>query len=408
MSRLRLLAGPDLMTGAEDLVQHARRLGPLPAAGPPLIETLISSGLSGRGGASFPVGLKWRSVASHSRGAAVVVVNGAEGEPHSKKDRVLMTTRPHLILDGAFLAARAVRARQVVLYIGEEHEAARNAMSRALSERPQDERAITRVAGAPARYVAGDSSAVVHLVNAGIATPTTTPPSPHERGVDGAPTLVQNVESLAHAALIARHGDAWYRSAGRRGATGTLLITVAGGVSGPGVLEIEAGTTVGEAIDLAGGAVEPARAVLIGGYFGSWVPAELAYELPLDAALLRERGLSIGCGVIGVLPHSRCGVCEAAGIMRFLASESSAQCGPCFFGLRALADAMSRVAERGTNPDDMHRLQRWAVEVRGRGACHHPDGAVVFLQSALKTFAAEFATHPAHWRGQGFPTRHTA
>jgi NADH:ubiquinone oxidoreductase subunit F (NADH-binding) len=408
MSRLRLLAGPDLMTGAEDLVQHARRLGPLPAAGPLLIETLISSGLSGRGGASFPVGLKWRSVASHSRGAAVVVVNGAEGEPHSKKDRVLMTTRPHLILDGAFLAARAVRARQVVLYIGEEHEAARNAMSRALSERPQDERAITRVAGAPARYVAGDSSAVVHLVNAGIATPTTTPPSPHERGVDGAPTLVQNVESLAHAALIARHGDAWYRSAGRRGATGTLLITVAGGVSGPGVLEIEAGTTVGEAIDLAGGAVEPARAVLIGGYFGSWVPAELAYELPLDAALLRERGLSIGCGVIGVLAHSRCGVCEAAGIMRFLASESSAQCGPCFFGLRALADAMSRVAERGTNPDDMHRLQRWAVEVRGRGACHHPDGAVVFLQSALKTFAAEFATHPAHWRGQGFPTRHTA
>jgi NADH:ubiquinone oxidoreductase subunit F (NADH-binding) len=408
LSRLRLLAGPDLMSGAEDFVQHTRRLGPLPATGPMLIETMIRSGLTGRGGASFPVGLKWRSVASHSRGAAVVVANGAEGEPHSKKDRVLMTTRPHLILDGAFLAARTVRAKQVVLYIGEEHEAARNAMSRALSERPQNERGIARVVGAPARYVAGDSSAVVHLVNAGIATPTTTPPSPHERGVDGAPTLVQNVESLAQAALIARNGDAWYRSAGRRGATGTLLVTVAGGVSGPGVLEIEAGTTVAEAIDMAGGAIEPVRAVLIGGYFGSWVPADLAYELPLDAAMLRERGLSIGCGVIGVLPQSRCGVCEAAGIMRYLAAESSAQCGPCFFGLRGLADAISRVAERGTNPDDMHRLHRWAIEVRGRGACHHPDGATVFLQSALKTFAAEFAGHPAHWRGQGFPTRHTA
>ncbi len=408
MSRLRLLAGPDLTSGAEDLVQHARRLGPLPATGPTLIETLIRTGLPGRGGASFPVGLKWRSVASHSRGAAVVVVNGAEGEPHSKKDRVLMTTRPHLILDGAFLAARAVRAKQVVLYIGEEHEAARNAMARALSERPQNELGSARLVGAPARYVAGDSSAVVHLVNAGIATPTTTPPSPHERGVDGSPTLVQNVETLAHAALIARHGDAWYRSAGRRGAAGTLLVTVAGGVSGPGVLEIEAGTTVAEAIELAGGAIEPARAVLIGGYFGSWVPADLAYELPLDAAMLRDRGLSIGCGVIGVLPQSRCGVCEAAGIMRYLAAESSAQCGPCFFGLRGLADAISRVAERGTNPDDMHRLHRWAIEVRGRGACHHPDGAALFLQSALKTFAAEFAGHPAHWRGQGFPTRYTA
>jgi NADH:ubiquinone oxidoreductase subunit F (NADH-binding) len=407
MSRLRLLAGPDLTSGAEDLVEHRRRLGPLPVGSPAIIDSLIQSGLTGRGGASFPVGLKWRSVASHSRGAAVVVVNGAEGEPHSKKDRVLMTTRPHLILDGAFLAARSVRAKQVVLYIGEEHEAARNAMSRALSERPQNERGIARLVGAPSRYVAGDSSAVVHLVNAGIATPTTTPPSPHERGVDSAPTLVQNVESLAQTALIARHGHDWYRSAGRRGAAGTLLVTVTGGVLGPGVLEIEAGTTVAEAIDLAGGAAEPARAVLLGGYFGSWVPADLAYELPLDAALLRDRGLSIGCGVVGVLPQSRCGVCEAAGIMRYLAAESSAQCGPCFFGLRALSDAISRVAERGTNPDDMHRLHRWAIEVRGRGACHHPDGAAVFLQSALKTFAEEFAGHPAHWRGQGFPTRHT-
>jgi len=408
MSRLRLLAGPDLLSGAEDLVQHTRRLGPLPAAGPALIESLIRSGVTGRGGASFPVGMKWRSVASHSRGGAVVVVNGAEGEPHSRKDRVLMTTRPHLILDGAFLAARSVRAKQVVLYIGEEHEAARNAMLRALSERPQRERGMALVVGAPARYVAGDSSAVVHLVNAGIATPTTTPPSPHERGVDSAPTLVQNVESLAHAALIARYGDAWYRSTGRRGAAGTVLVTVTGGVSGPGVLEIEAGTTVAEAIDLAGGAVEPPRAVLLGGYFGSWVPAEVAHELPLDAAMLRERGLSIGCGVIGVLPRSRCGVCEAAGIMRYLAAESSAQCGPCFFGLRGLADAISRVAERGTNPDDMHRLHRWALEVRGRGACPNPDGAVTFMQSALKTFAEEFAGHPAHWRGQGFPTKYSA
>ena len=281
-------------------------------------------------------------------------------------------------------------------------------MTRALSERSQAERGIARIMNAPSRYVAGESSAAVNLVASGIAAPTTTPPSPHERGVDAAPTLVQNVESLAHAALIARHGDEWFRSAGRRGAAGTLLVTVTGGVAGPGVLEIEAGTTVAEAVELAGGAVEPARAVLIGGYFGSWVPADIGYELALDAAALRERGLWLGCGVVGVLPQSRCGVCEAAGIMRYLAAESSAQCGPCFFGLRALCDAISRVAERGTNPDDMRRLHRWAVEVRGRGACRHPDGAVIFLQSALKTFAQEFAVHPAHWRGQGFPTRHSA
>jgi NADH:ubiquinone oxidoreductase subunit F (NADH-binding) len=181
---------------------------------------------------------------------------------------------------------------------------------------------------------------------------------------------------------------------------GTLLVTVSGAVNGPGVLEIEAGTTVGEAVALAGGQSEPTGAVLIGGYFGAWVKAEQAWDLPLDAVALRERGLSPGCGVVNVLPANQCGVCETAGIMRYLAAESSAQCGPCFFGLRALADACSRVAERGTNADDMHRLQRWAMEVPGRGACKHPDGAVMFLQSALKTFSGEFASHPAHWRRQ--------
>ncbi|HXL77429.1 MAG TPA: NADH-ubiquinone oxidoreductase-F iron-sulfur binding region domain-containing protein, partial [Candidatus Eisenbacteria bacterium] len=215
-----------------------------------------------------------------------------------------------------------------------------------------------------------------------------------------APTLMQNVETLAHIALIARYGDAWYRSAGRRGAAGTLLVTIAGGVAKPGVLEIEAGTTIAEAVAMCGGLSEPACAVLLGGYFGNWLPAAKAWDLPLDAEALRAGGLGLGCGVIGLQPAGRCGVCDTARIMRYLAEESSAQCGPCFFGLRALSDACSRVAERGTNHDDMARLKRWAVEVEGRGACKHPDGAVMFLRSALSTFADEFASHPAHWRQQ--------
>jgi NADH:ubiquinone oxidoreductase subunit F (NADH-binding) len=140
--------------------------------------------------------------------------------------------------------------------------------------------------------------------------------------------------------------------------------------------------------------------VLLGGYFGNWLPAAKAWDLPLDAEALRAGGVGLGCGVIGVQPAGRCGVCDTARIMRYLAEESSAQCGPCFFGLRALSDACSRVAERGTNRDDMARLKKWAVEVEGRGACKHPDGAVMFLRSALSTFSDEFASHPAHWRQQ--------
>src|SRR5215472_17553874 len=128
MSRLRLLAGPDLSTGAESLPSQVQRLGPLPASGRALADAIERSGLAGRGGAAFPVACKWRSVGRD----AVLVVNGAEGEPQSLKDRVLMSTRPHLILDGALLAARAVRARQVAVVVGEAHRQAYEAMADAL------------------------------------------------------------------------------------------------------------------------------------------------------------------------------------------------------------------------------------------------------------------------------------
>ncbi len=396
MNGPRLLSGPDLRAGAESLRDHARRLGPQPDSGPGLIDVLDRSGLAGRGGASFPVGTKWRSVAGRSGGRAVVLANGAEGEPLSGKDRLLMAVRPHLVLDGAFLAAGAVGAGEVVLLIGEAHAAAHAAMSRALAERPAWQRRVARLITSPPRYVAGEESAAVHLVEEGVATPTTVPPRPYERGIRGRPTLVQNVESLAHTALVARRGDGWYRSAGRNGGAGTVLVTVSGAVAAPGVLEVEAGTTIGEAVGAAGGLAAPARAVLLGGYFGSWLEADRAWGLPLDAGALRAHGLGLGCGVVHVLPGGACGVCQVARVLRYLADESAAQCGPCFFGLRAISGAWDRVAAGTSRPDDLERIRRWAHEVRGRGACRHPDGAAGMVQSALRVFAGELRRHRAH------------
>jgi NADH:ubiquinone oxidoreductase subunit F (NADH-binding) len=393
MSGLALLDGPDPRSGMEGAAAHLARLGPLPAPGPALIDILERSDLRGRGGAAFPVGAKWRTVAANGRGRAAVLVNGAEGEPLSHKDRTLMAARPHLVLDGAALAAAAVGAREVVLYVGADHGRAALALGRALAERPEAERRRTRVVSAPVRYVSGEETAAVRFVEEGVALPAAVPPRPFERGIGGRPTLVQNVESLAHAALIARFGDAWFRSAGRRGAPGTALLTVSGAVRSPAVVELPQGATIAEAVESAGGLSSRASAVLLGGYFGGWVGADEAWNLPLDAPSLRTLGRSLGCGVVAVLPEHRCGVVETARILAYLADQSARQCGPCVFGLRAISDAVQRVAARTAEPDDLERVRRWAGELRGRGACKHPDGAAGLTFSALQAFGEEFELH---------------
>jgi NADH:ubiquinone oxidoreductase subunit F (NADH-binding) len=393
----RLLAGPDPRLGAEPYSSHVRRLGSLPTA-EGLIETLERSCLGGRGGAGFPVGTKWRSIASRPGGGpAVVLANGCEGEPLSRKDRFLMTTRPHLVLDGAFLAQRALGAEKVFLLVAGDLGDAHTAMAVALADRPEAERRAARIITAPPRYVSGESSAAVNLAGTGISVPTQGPPWPRQRGVDGAPTLVQNVESLAYVALIARWGDGWFRTAGRGSAAGTFLATLhAGGT--PVVRELEAGSPLGEALEAAGGSLAETRAVLLGGYFGSWMPAAEAWGLPLDGVALKALGLPLGSGVVAALHVAGCVVCETAAVMRYLAGESSAQCGPCFFGLRAIADACERIQAGRPEPRELERLRRWVGELPGRGACHHPDGATGFLRSALARFGADFESHLPHRR----------
>src|SRR5438445_4779829 len=234
----RLLGGPPPAAGAESFAAHQNRLGALPTAlAERLIPQLEALNLLGRGGAGFPVGRKWRAVAARANGKGVVLANGAEGEPLSAKDRTLMALRPHLVIDGALLAARAVGAGEIVFYLGSQHVEAGRAMSTALSERGRLDVPV-RIVAAPNTYVAGEESAAVHFVDAADARPTTTPPRPFEQGIRGRPTLVQNVESLAHAALIGRFGDSWYREAGRGETRGTGLITVTGAPA-RGVREVE-------------------------------------------------------------------------------------------------------------------------------------------------------------------------
>ena len=386
---------------AATLREHTACYGPLPQlTGRPrreLIDQVATGGLTGRGGAGFPTATKLRAVAS-GRGRPVVVANGMESEPASEKDQALLARSPHLVLDGIAMAAEAVGATEAHLCLARTRDWLVDSVLAAQAERQRAglDRVPVAVHALPHHYVSSAETALVRWLNGGEAKPASTPPRPFERGVRKRPTLIDNAETLAHLALIGRYGGAWFRRAGRADATGTMLTTVTGSVARPGVYEVEAGLPVGDVLVLAG-LDAASEAVLIGGYFGTWHDLRRVTDLPLSAAGLRQVGGSPGAGVLVALPPGACGLAEAARILRYLASQSAQQCGPCIFGLPAIADDLTQLAAIRPDGDPLARLRRRLPVIAGRGACHHPDGAVRMAASALTAFAADADAH-AHGR----------
>jgi NADH:ubiquinone oxidoreductase subunit F (NADH-binding) len=408
-SRLpRLLAGIGAPGG---LAEHERRHGSLPvtmplpsrsrAGGRPpdrLIDIVEAAGLTGRGGAGFPAGRKMRSVAA-GPGRKAVVANGAEGEPASRKDRLLLSRLPHLVLDGITLAAQAVGADEAYLCVHGTEGGLLASLDHAAAEREAAglDPVPIQVTGIPGRYVSSEQSSIVQYLNGGPAKPVFSPPRPHERGVNGKPTLVHNVETLAHLAMIARRGDRWFRGAGLASAPGSMLVTVSGAVPRPGVYEIEMGTTAGEVIMLAGGPAERLQALLVGGYFGAWLPVGVAWQAPMTHVGLKAAGGSLGAGIVIALPASSCPIAETARVVRYLAEENAGQCGPCVFGLPTLADALAGLAFSGGRPGSVDDIAALAGLVERRGACRHPDGVAQLVRSALTAFGADAGWH--QWQG---------
>ena len=397
-----LLGGPD-PSRPMPLAEHLDRHGDFLLRGfggdrspAMLIDAVDRAGLTGHGGAGFPTARKMRAVAGRRR--PVVVVNAAEGEPASGKDALLMRIRPHLVLDGAVLAADAVGAREVIVALHTGPSSAQAAVNERLAA-GLDPIPI-RVVHVPKEYVASEESALVRFLSGAPALPTFTPPRPFERGVNGRSTLVQNAETLAHLALIARHGDQWFRLVGTPEAPGSLLVTVAGAVQRPGVYELAFGMPLSAAFAAAGGLTEQIQAVLVGGYFGAWLPAETALRVRLTPADLVAAGAAIGAGVLLALPSSACGLAESQRVATWLASQSAGQCGPCTYGLPAIAEDLALLSRAGHTSNVRNRLERRLGLVEGRGACHHPDGTARFVASVLQTFGADLARHQ---RGQACP-----
>jgi NADH:ubiquinone oxidoreductase subunit F (NADH-binding) len=393
-----------------DLAGHIGANGPLSVFGGDetswerdLTNSLQASGLTGRGGGGFPSSIKLALASSHGRGG-VVVVNGMEGEPASDKDKLLLTQMPHLVLDGAQFLAAVCRSSRIVVCVPVGRHGVAAAVEHAIGERSaaRYSRVTEELDRPPDRFVAGEESSLTNWLESGRSLPVFRPDKGTSLRIGKQRVLVHNAETLAHIALIARRGPQPFLARGIDEEPGTCLITISGAVVQPGVVEIDRGTPLWH-IALRSSPVEGVQALLVGGYGGTWVGPE-DFDTPYSSGSLRAIGAVAGVGVLVVLGASGCGVAETARIARYLAGQSSGQCGPCVFGLAAITEDLDRLAAGNVDRDIVERLQRRLSEVNGRGACRHPDGAVSMVRSGLNVFHEDVAAHarglPCDYRNQ--------
>ena len=378
----RLLAG--IADGPlVDVAAHRSVHGPLELVDRNALVRMASQvGLLGRGGAAFPVETKLSATRPGSR--TEVVVNLSEGEPASEKDRVLGRYAPHLVLDGALLVAAALRTTHVTVAVHDERT--RSVLDEAVRGRG-DARRVS-VVGTDGGFVAGEARALLRGLGGGPMVPPGRRVIPAVSGLHRQPTFVSNAETFAHLGLLGTHGPEWYASVGSHREGGTTLLTLLGRTRVQGVVEVAMGTPLR---DLLGDTPGP---VLVGGYHGTWI-ADVG-DLVLDRAALRERGLHLGAGVIAALAPDTCAIAEVAQVAAWLASESVGQCGPCYFGLPAVAADIEALAHGQLPRGGIEQLRRRLGQLPSRGACGHPDGAAMFVSSALDVLQAEVTDHLAH------------
>ena len=372
-----------------DLPGHQREYGTRPVAtwgrDEAVLAALEHAALTGRGGGHFPVVAKWRAALA-AGGGGLVVANGAEGEPASVKDAALLQLRPHLVLDGLAIAAEVLGAQAAVVWLHAGDVETTRAVTHAVAERRAAGAAevAVRIAHGPDRYLSGESSAVVRALSGGPALPLLSRRPAATSGVQGRPTVLHNAETLAMVALVARAGTTPLPQLG--------LVTLVAPTHRL-VLPVGAGETFAGLLARGGLGGPAPQAVLVGGYGGSWVPWSAAHRVEVSQAGLRPLGVSLGAGVVAPLPVGACGIAETSRLLTYLAASGARQCGPCLFGLPSMADLVTRLRDGRSGRGDLRLLQRYAAEVDGRGACHHPDGAVRLVRSALRTFGADVQRH---------------
>jgi NADH:ubiquinone oxidoreductase subunit F (NADH-binding) len=367
-----------------------------------LIGEIEKAGLTGRGGAGFPAGRKWRFVAQADRSPKYIVCNADESEPLIFKDRVLIDTNPQQILEGMALAGYACGAREAFVYIRGEYEAQAQRLERAIAQAEEHDWLGERIQGSDfsfhihvhrgaGAYICGEETALLNSLEGLRGEPRVRPPYPPTSGYRALPTLVNNVETYAAAPSIIVNGAEWFRSLSTASTPGTKMYMLAGQVKHIGLFEAPFGLTLRQVIDEFGGGMRDGSTfhfALTGGAAGTIVPKALL-DIPIDYASA-SKGVSLGAGAFLICDQSVTVTTVLRELLHFFAAESCGKCTPCRVGTRRALDILTRMEAGHTQPDDVATLHELANVMQAASFCGLGQSVVIPLKSGLTQFAEEF------------------
>lgn len=372
-----------------------------------VVQELKTSGLRGRGGAGFPTGVKWDKVLNHRVKERYFVCNAGEHEPGTFKDRHLLKTMPHQLIEGCLIASWTAQAKASFIYVNHEYQEERDNLKKALAQAKERGFVGQNILGSGididlqvfeghGSYVAGEETAMLESMQGRPAMPRQKPPFyPTDYGLYGKPTLVNNVETLCNIPRILHKGAAWFTQVGTEKCPGTMMFSLSGAVNRPGVYEMPMGITVRELIEQCGGGVPGGRkikAVFPGGPAFSMVTAD-QLDLPMDFDSLKKAGTGLGSAGVIVVDDATCMVRQTLKFSNFFKTESCGQCPPCRMGTINLATLMAKIEAGEGTQKDLDSLLQLCGFVKGTGYCTLVTGASVLVQSSVKLFRQEFEEH---------------
>ena len=360
-----------------------------------IIEEIEKSGkLRGRGGAGFNTGFKWRSAHNAEGDVKYIVCNADEGEPGTYKDRTILENDPHTVLEGMAIAAKAVGAKEAMLYIRAEYPEViglvRDAIRQAEEKGVFGDVHFTVHTGAGA-YVCGEETALLNSIEGKRGEPRLKPPYPTVKGLFGKPTVVNNVETFAAVPVIIEKGAAWYSAIGSIKYPGTKIFTTSGDVAKKGYCEVYTGTTLREILDFFGGVREghTLKAIQIGGNSGAFIDAS-SIDSTIDIESLSDLGAALGSGSLFVMDETRNIAEVLLQVVRFFEAESCGRCTPCREGNMRLVSLLEKlVAGKGTEKD-IKLLEKIVLNMRDAAFCPLGQSVAVPVLSALRLFPEDF------------------